>query len=203
MARLPGITPGKSGIGVKPAFFFTRRAMRDMTGREPERMLEPLEMYAHVPFLMNGYGKFEQATGKIKDLDTRKRHLAELKAATMTHYEYCIDIGSLVARKAGLSNEELLALPGYQTSRLFDVVDKLVLDYSVAMSNTPVEVPDSLFARLREHFTDAQIVELTHVIALENHRGRFNLALGVGAAGFSDGMVCALPAIHTTTVAAA
>jgi hypothetical protein len=37
-------------------------------------------------------------------------------------------------------------------------------------------------------------VELTHHIALENMRGRFNLALGIGAAGFSDGMVCAVPA---------
>jgi hypothetical protein len=40
----------------------------------------------------------------------------------------------------------------------------------------------------------AQLVELTHLIALENVRGRFNLALGIGAAGFSEGMVCAVPA---------
>jgi len=38
------------------------------------------------------------------------------------------------------------------------------------------------------------LVKLTHVIALENMRGRFNLALGIGAAGFSEGMVCAVPA---------
>lgn len=75
MARLPGVTPEKAGIGVKLAFFFTRRGFREMTGREPER-IEPLEMYAHVPFLMNGYGKIEQATAKIKDLDIRHRHLA-------------------------------------------------------------------------------------------------------------------------------
>ena len=178
------------------AFFFTRRGMREMTGREPERMLEPLEMYAHVPFLMNGYGRIEQATAKIKDLSARHRHLAELKAATMTHCGYCIDIGSQVARRHGLTDEELLALPNYRDSPLFDPVDRLVLDYSVAMSNTPVDVPDELFARLREHFTDAQVVELTHVIALENHRSRFNLAMGIGAAGFSEGMVCAVPATH-------
>lgn len=50
MARLPGVTPDKAGMGVKLAFFFTRRGFREMTGREPER-IEPLEMYAHVPFL--------------------------------------------------------------------------------------------------------------------------------------------------------
>lgn len=201
MARLPGITPDKAGLGVKLAFFFTRRGFRELTGREPER-IEPLEMYAHVPFLMSGYGKIEQATAKIKDLDIRHRHLAELKAATMTHCEFCIDIGSQVARRNGLGDEELLALPHYRDSPLFDAVDKLVLDYSVAMSNTPVDVPDEMFARLREHFTDKQVVELTHVIALENHRGRFNLALGVGSAGFSDGMVCAVPATHVPARAA-
>ena len=62
------------------------------------------------------------------------------------------------------------------------------------MSRTPVEVSDELFAALREHFDQTQLVELTHVIALENMRGRFNLALGIGAAGFSAGAVCAVPA---------
>ena len=62
------------------------------------------------------------------------------------------------------------------------------------MSRTPVDVPDALFAELRRHFDDAQLVELTHVIALENLYGRFNHALGIGAAGFSEGMVCTVPA---------
>jgi alkylhydroperoxidase family enzyme len=70
-----------------------------------------------------------------------------------------------------------------------------VLDYAVGMSSTPVEVSDGLFAALREHFDDAQLVELTHLIALENMWGRFNLALGIGAAGFSEGMVCAVPEV--------
>ncbi len=58
-----------------------------------------------------------------------------------------------------------------------------------------MEVSDALFAKLRKQLDDAQLVELTHVIALENMRGRFNVALGIGAAAFSEGMVCAIPAI--------
>lgn len=50
-----------------------------------------------------------------------------------------------------------------------------------------------MFTNLRNYFSDPQLVELTHIIALENHRSRFNHAFGVGAAGFSEGMVCALP----------
>jgi len=178
---------------VKLTYFFTRRALKQLTGRDPARMIEPLQMYALVPGLLSGYGGLEQATAKLHRLDERLKNLAELKAATLTSCEYCIDMGSQIARLSGLSDEQLLALPHYGTSALFTDLEKLVLDYAVAMSRTPAEVSDGLFAELREHFDDAQLVELTHVIALENMRGRFNVALGIGAAGFSEGMVCALP----------
>ena len=52
-----------------------------------------------------------------------------------------------------------------------------MLDYAVAMSRTPTHVTDELFAALREHFDERQLVELTNVIALENMRARFNSAL--------------------------
>ena len=68
-----------------------------------------------------------------------------------------------------------------------------MLDYAVGVSSTPVTVPDELFDELRARFDEAQLVELTNVIALENMRGRFNLALGIGSAGFTEGMVCAVP----------
>jgi AhpD family alkylhydroperoxidase len=135
----------------------------------------------------------EQATAKLHRVDKRLRALAELKAATLTGCEYCIDLGSQVSRRWGLTDDQLLALSSYRTSALFNDLDKLVLDSAVGMSRTPVEVSDALFAELRGHFDAAQLVELTHVIALENLRGRFNLALGISAAGFSEGMVCAFP----------
>jgi alkylhydroperoxidase family enzyme len=72
----------------------------------------------------------------------------------------------------------------------------VVLDYAVGMCSTPADVSDELFAALRAHFSDAQIIELTHVVALENMRGRFYRALGIGSAGYSDGMVCVIPESH-------
>ena len=63
-----------------------------------------------------------------------------------------------------------------------------MIDYAAAMTRTPVEVPDELFAQLREHFDDAQLVELTAVIATENFRGRFNWAFGLGSEGFAEGL---------------
>ncbi len=198
MARIAGVPASQGGLYVKLAYYFTRRSIGKLTGRSPATMIEPVEIYAHVPGLLRGYAALEQATGKLHGIDKRVRALAELKAATVVQCEYCIDLGSQVSRQWGLRDEELLALPSYQTSPLFSDLDKLVLDYAVGLSRTPVQVPDELFTRLRAHFSEAQLVELTHVITLENLRGRFNLAFGIGAAGFSEGQVCALPVRQAT-----
>ena len=64
------------------------------------------------------------------------------------------------------------------------------MEYAEELCKEPVEVPDELFARLREHFDEAQIVELTAAIAIENFRARFNNALDIAPAGFSEGMFC-------------
>ncbi len=197
MTRITGVPARKAGLLVKIVYGFTRRSLAQLAGRDPEHMLEPLEIYGHTPGLLLGYAMLEWATASSDRLDSRLRCLAELKAATLTHCEYCIDLGSQAARLGGLSDEQLLALPRYSDSELFTDLEKLVLDYAVGMSRTPVDVPEALFDKMRQHFDEAELVELTHVIALENLRGRFNMALGIGAAGFSDGMVCAIPAAVT------
>jgi len=72
-------------------------------------------------------------------------------------------------------------------------MEKLALEYADAMTQTPVEVPDALFAKLRERFTDTQLVELTATVAWENYRARFDHAFGVEAKGFTKGSYCSLP----------
>jgi 4-carboxymuconolactone decarboxylase len=193
MTRLPEVSDRDAGLGTKIAYYFMKRQFKRLTGRESEDMLGPIRVYAHIPKLLSGYGKLEQAVAKVHLLDLRHRALAELKAATTTRCEYCIDLGSRISRDWGLTDEELLALPKYRTASCFSDVDRLLLDYAAAMSRTPVEVSDELFNALREHFDVPQMVELTHIVALENLRARFNLALGIGSAGFSEGMVCAVP----------
>jgi len=81
----------------------------------------------------------------------------------------------------------MVALPRYKSSALFSESEKLVLEYADAMTQTPVEVPDTLFAKLREKFSAAQLVELTATLAWENYRARFDHAFGVEAKGFTQG----------------
>jgi len=85
------------------------------------------------------------------------------------------------------------ALGEYATSPLFSETERLVLEYADAMTQTPVEVSDGLFAKLRGIFTDAQMVELTSALAWENYRARFDHAFGIEAEGFTKGSYCAMP----------
>lgn len=194
MARLTGVSDREAGLSSRIAFFFTRRKLKQLAGTDTPALLDPLRMYAYLPKVLNAYGRLEQAQSTLQNvLSPRHRALAELKAATTVRCEYCIDLGSQIARRWGITDDELLELADYRNATCFSDVDKLVLDYATAMSRTPVSVSDDLFDGLRAHFDDAALVGLTHIISLENLRARFNLALDIASSGASGGQVCALP----------
>lgn len=98
-----------------------------------------------------------------------------------------------MGRASGISSEQIANLRDYRSNFNFSDRERLVLEYADAMTRTPVEVPDALFARLREKFTEAELVELTSGIAWENYRARFDHAFGIEGENFSEGAVCALP----------
>jgi alkylhydroperoxidase family enzyme len=195
MTRIDGVPAHKAGPFVKFVYRTTRRQFG--------RMMDPITVYAHAPRLLFGYGMLEQATGKQHRVEERLKALAETKAAAVVNCEFCCDIASSIAREAGITEEELLALPRHRESDEFTALEQLVLDYATAMSRTPTAVTDELFAAMREHFDERQLVELTNVIALENMRARFNSAFDMTPAGFSEGMVCAVPEAAPEAIAAA
>mgnify|MGYP003545059405 CR=1 FL=1 len=86
--------------------------------------------------------------------------------------------------QAGATDEKIQALPVWRDSALFSPLERDALDYAEKMTLTGEKVTDELHARLRAHFTEAQIVELTAAVALENFRSKFNPALGIEAQGF-------------------
>jgi AhpD family alkylhydroperoxidase len=194
MARIQGVSKGEAGPMVRLVYRLGPRMMKKLTGREPQTGsgLEPMEIWAHQPKMMMAMGKFNQAVRKGKSVDERLKNLVELKGAQMIGCEFCVDLGSQICRNSGLSDEELLALPRYRQSDLFTEREELALDYTVAVMRTPVEVTDELFAQIKEHFTDQQLVEITAHLMVVN-LDRFNAAFRIGSAGFSQGMVCVLP----------
>lgn len=194
MARIQGIPEKQAGPIVKLVYRLMRRGVKKMTGREAAHGdgIEPVAIWAHQPKMMSGMGKFQGAVRKGNTVDERLKYLVELKGAQMIGCEYCVDLGSQICRNSGFSDAELLAMPRYRQSDLFTEREKLALDYTVAVMRTPVAVTDELFVRMKEHFTDAQLVEITAMLTVVN-LDRFNAAFSVGSAGFSDGMVCVAP----------
>ena len=194
MARIQGVPKSKASPMVRVAYRFGPRMVRKMTGRAPRSGsgIEPMEIWACQPKMMIGMGRFNQAVRKGNSVDDRLKNLIELKGAQMIGCEFCVDLGSQICRNSGLSDDELLALPNYRSSTLFTDREKAALDYAVAVMRTPVEVTDELFARMKEHFSDKQLVEITAHLTLVN-LDRFNAAFGIGSAGFSKGMVCLVP----------
>jgi alkylhydroperoxidase family enzyme len=98
-----------------------------------------------------------------------------------------------VSRRAGITEKQLLDLPQFETSASFNNDEKLVLRLAVALTRTPSEVPNDLFALLRNRFSERELVELSAAISWENYRARFNRTFAVEAEGFSKGNLCALP----------
>ena len=86
--------------------------------------------------------------------------------------------------QAGASEDKIRQLPAWRESALFSPLERDALEYAEKITITGEKVADDLFARLRAHFSEAQIVELTAAVALENFRSKFNPALGIEAQGF-------------------
>ena len=184
MARIEG---RKAGPVLKLVYGI---AQRQLGG---DRVPEPVTVNAHHPLLMSGYGGLEFAFEQSRKAPKKLKMLAEMKAAAVAGCEWCIDYGSWLSLKGGVTEEQLRDLPRFRESDAFDDDEKLVLEYAEGISKTPIDVPDELFDRLRDRFDEGQIVELTYAAAIENLRARVNWALGIESQGYSEGAVCAIP----------
>ena len=100
-----------------------------------------------------------------------------------------MDINAAGGSEAGASPEKIEALAEFRTSELFSPAEKVALELADAATSLPHDVSDELFERLREHYSEAEIVELAYIVALENFRSRFNRSLRIEA----QGLYCVLP----------
>jgi alkylhydroperoxidase family enzyme len=80
--------------------------------------------------------------------------------------------------------EKLGEVTAWRDSKLFSEAERLALEYAERITYTDQRVDDVLVDQLKKHYTDAQIVELTAAIAMENFRSKFNPPLGIEAQGF-------------------
>ena len=86
--------------------------------------------------------------------------------------------------QAGASEAKIRQVPTWRESGLFSPMERDALEYAERMTITGEQVTDELWARLRCHFSEGQMVELTAAVALENFRSKFNVPLGIESQGF-------------------
>src|ERR687886_133063 len=98
-------------------------------------------------------------------------------------------MNSAGGRAEGASDEKIAALAEFRTCDLFSPAERVALELAEAMTATPPRVTDELFARLQEHYDEAQLVELAAIVAQENFRSRFNTTFRIE----SQGQYCPLP----------
>jgi AhpD family alkylhydroperoxidase len=176
--------------GLDPVRRLTNAFARRMYGEVPE----PTGVIAHHRPLLMGFSAVALAGDRFsRTLDLRLKSLAMLRAAQLIGCEWCLDFGSKLAVDGGVPEQDLRELSLWRSSSRFDERDQLVLEYAEGMTRTPVEVSDELFAQLREHFDERQMVELTMSIALENLYSRSNWAFGIEGQGYSSGSYCVMP----------
>lgn len=183
-----------------PDTLLRKHVYRETRKRMEGRDIEPIGVMGHHSKLLLGMGGYELMAEKADKVDKRLKHLAETKVALMVGCEFCIDIATHKTVGLGVPEDKLLALPRHREADCFSELERLVIDYAEAMTRTPAEVTDELFCALREHFDEAQLVELTAAIAWENWRARFNWAFGIGAEGFREGAACPVP-VHSEQAA--
>ena len=156
-------------------------------------MLDPGAAIGHNMQVGRAYAIFELQVERWHQLDHGLKDLAVMTAAASIGCAWCMDFGYWEATvNHSVPAAKIRAVPGWRDSEVFTALERLVLGYAEAMTATPPEVTDAMVAGLREYLTEAQLVELTAIVAVENLRSRINAALGLTAQGFRD--QCKIPA---------
>ena len=153
------------------------------------RELEPARLWARSPKVFAAlallYGALDRGSSPI---EPALRTLVTVRVSQINWCAFCVDINSATALKRGLSEAHLEALLHAEESSLFDDRTKTALAYAEAVTRTDRQVDAALMARLKSHFDDEAVIELTALIAFQNLSSKFNSALDVSAQGF-----CQLP----------
>ena len=133
---------------------------------------------AHVPAALRHLMPLLMELREAKTLPKRYLEIAIVTVSHLNACHYCVAHHKPFLVVEGLSPEGVDRLLAPDNPEL-DEVDRLVIEYATAAWETPNRIRDAVFDRLRAHFTEAQIVELTLRITLCGFFNRFNDALQI------------------------
>jgi len=145
---------------------------------------------AHVPPALDHLCKMLMELKARQGIKWRYVELAIVVASKLNACQYCVTHHAPKLEVEGLSAEAIDRLPATDHPA-FDEIDRLVVEYATLVTEQPGRIRDAVFDRLRQHFTDAQIVELTLRIALCGAYNRLSEALQIDTEVETHGQVAA------------
>lgn len=159
-------------------FFWNQR-------RKYGAVLDAALLWGRAPRLFLGvallYGMIDRRSSPI---EPALRSLVTVRVSQVNDCPFCVDLNSATLLKRGASLEKVDALARWREGGPFDERERAALEYAEAMTFSDRRVDDELMARVRRHFDDDAVVELTGLVAFQNLSSKFNSALAVPPQGF-------------------
>jgi alkylhydroperoxidase family enzyme len=173
--------------------YMVKRFSRKMIGDVPE----PAEVLWHNRTVLSDVMAFGRKAQKWHQLDPNLQSYAHMAVAALVGCSWCLDYGYFHAHNEGLDEAKASEVPRWRTSSVFTPLERDVMEYAEAMSETPPRVTDELSDRLLEQLGAAALVELNALVGFANMSTRCNTSLGIESQEFSS--VCARPLARPST----
>jgi alkylhydroperoxidase family enzyme len=158
-----------------------KRVIRRMVGEVPEAV----GVVWHNRKVLNFSFSISRKVQKWDQCDESLKSFAHMAVASMVGCSFCLDYGYFQAHNDGLDVTKAREVPRWRESDVFTPLERDVMEYAEAMTQTPTTVTDTLSARLLEALGPAALVELTAFIALANFMTRNNTAIGIESEEYS------------------
>ncbi|HET6877287.1 MAG TPA: carboxymuconolactone decarboxylase family protein [Jatrophihabitans sp.] len=159
-----------------------KRFSKKLLGRVPE----PLGVYWHNRPVLRATMGIGAKTQKWNRCDPSLKSFAHMAVAAKIGCSWCLDFGYFQAFNERLDLAKAREVPRWRDSEVFTPLERDVLEYAEAMTETPPTVDDVLVSTLLDELGEAAVVELTAIIALANMNARGNVALGIESEGYAD-----------------
>ena len=146
---------------------------------------EPLEVTWHNPKVAEDSLELGGKVGEWDVADESLKSFAHMAVAAQVGCSFCLDVAYFQAQNQELDMTKAGQVPRWRESQAFTPLERDVMEYAEAMTNTPPTVTDELSARLLDRLGPAAMVELTVFIAFSNFATRSNTAFGIESQGFA------------------
>jgi alkylhydroperoxidase family enzyme len=152
---------------------------------------EPVEVSYNNPEVAISNQEFSAKVAAWDATDASLKTFAHMAVAAQVGCSWCLDINYFLVQNHDLELTKASQVPRWRESDVFTPLERDVLEYAEAMTNTPPTVTDELSASLLQRLGPAALVELTVFIGFANMAARVNTAHGITSQGYSD--ACEIP----------